>query len=276
MKKNDLRIVLLIALFALGLISTVGCSGQGTAPTTETEEATAEEAMAVVEGTIDELAEQTSLDVRAAELAAREREIAREEQRIAAEKQEIARREEKLAKPRDVVVTIPAGSSIVVEFLDTLSSETNKPGDVFAARIYEDVYQDGVLVMPAGTGIEGVVTDAQDSKRIGGKAKLALEFKRAKLASGADVPLYASFADAAKGQGKKDAAIIGGATGGGAILGRVLGGDDKDKATLIGAVVGAAVGTAVAAETKGQAVLIEPGTVIDLVLTEDVTVTVKL
>jgi len=33
------------------------------------------------------------------------------------------------------------------------------------------------------------------------------------------VPLYAAFADAAKGQGKKDAAIIGGATGGGAILG---------------------------------------------------------
>jgi hypothetical protein len=161
--------------------------GQGPAPATETEEATAEETVEVVEGTIDELAEQTSLDVRAAELAAREREIAREEQRLAAEKQEIARREEELAKP----------------------------GDLFAARIYEDVYQDGVLVMSAGTGIEGHVTDAQDSKRIGGKAKLALEFKRAKLASGA-------------------------------------------------------------AETKGQAVLIEPGTVIDLMLMEDVPVTVKL
>ena len=67
--------------------------------------------------------------------------------------------------------------------------------------IYEDVYQDGVLVMPAGTGIEGQVTDAQDSKRIGGKAKLALEFKRAKLASGADVPLYAL----AGGQGRSGA-----------------------------------------------------------------------
>jgi hypothetical protein len=167
-----------------------------------------------VERTIHELAEQTSLDVRAAELVARERKIAREEQRIAAEKQAFARREKELANPRDVVVTIPAGSSIVVEFRDALSSETNKPGDLFAARIYEDVYQDGVLVMPAGTGIEGQVTDAQDSKRIGG---------RAKLPSGADVPVYASFAD----------------------------------------------------ETKGQAVLIEPGTVIDLVLIEDVPVTVR-
>ena len=45
---------------------------------------------------------------------------------------------------------------------------------------------------------------------------------------------------------------------------------------MIGAVVGAAVGTAVAAETKGEAVLIEPGTVIDLILIEDVPVTVKL
>ena len=276
MRKHDSKLVLLVALFVLGLGSTLGCSQQGTSPASQSEEAAVEQASENLEGTIDELAAETSLDVRAAELAAREREIAREEQRIAAEKQEMARREEELAKPRDVVVTIPAGSSIVVEFLDTLSSETNKPGDLFAARIYEDVYQDGILVMPAGTGIEGQVTDAQDSKRIGGKAKLALEFKRAKLASGANVPLYASFADAAKGQTKKDAAIIGGATGGGAILGRVIGGDDKDKATLIGAVVGAAVGTAVAAETKGQAVLIEPGTVIDLVLIEDVPVTVKL
>ena len=44
---------------------------------------------------------------------------------------------------------------------------------------------------------------------------------------------------------------------------------------MIGAVVGAAVGTAVAAETKGQKVEIEPGTVIDIILDRDVPVTVK-
>jgi hypothetical protein len=268
MREHDSKLVLLAALFVLGLVSTIACSGQGTATATQTDEAAVEEASGeqFPEGTstesgTDDAAAEASLEQRAAELAARE--------------QEVARREEELTKPRDVVVTVPSGTSIAVEFLVALSSETNHEGDLFAARVYEDVVQDGMVVVPAGTGIEGRVTEAQDSKRIGGRAKLVLEFQRAKLASGADVPLYASFADAAKSQTKKDAATIGGATAGGAILGRVVGGDDKDKATVIGAVVGAAVGTAVAAETKGQTVVIEAGTVIDLVLDRDVQVTVK-
>jgi hypothetical protein len=63
-------------------------------------------------------------------------------------------------------------------------------------------------------------------------------------------------------QNKRDAAIIGGAATGGALLGRIFGSDSDD--TVLGALVGGAIGTGIAARNKGQEVTLPAGTTIEI------------
>lgn len=133
---------------------------------------------------------------------------------------------------------------------------------------------DGIAVIPAGSVVVGSVTEAVPLKKIGGQAKLALEFNKLELTSGRSAPIDASFAEQGKSETGKDAATIGGAAAGGALLGRILSKNDKTKGTVLGAIVGAAAGTAVASKTKGQEVEIPAGTVITLKLDQAAQITV--
>jgi hypothetical protein len=170
-----------------------------------------------------------------------------------------------------VRLTVPTMTGFEVEVLDALSSETSQLGDRFRARIVRDILVADRVAVPVGSEVSGAVTEVQSSKKIGGQARLTLDFDRLQLPSGETSPLHATLTEAGKKQTKKDAATIGGATAGGALLGRVLG-HDKDKATIIGAVVGAAVGTTIAAKNPGDPVFIDPGTVVALSMEEPVTI----
>jgi hypothetical protein len=172
-------------------------------------------------------------------------------------------------EPEPVIVTLPAGTVLNVAFQDGVASNTSMVGDSFRARVISDVAHDGAVVVPAGSVVVGTVTEAVPlKKKIGGRAKLALEFTSLELTSGRTATIAASFAEAGKSETKKDAATIGGAAAGGALLGRLLKDKKKDKGTLIGAVVGAAAGTAIAAKTEGEEVEIPAGTEISLALTD--------
>jgi outer membrane lipoprotein SlyB len=173
-----------------------------------------------------------------------------------------------------VMKTVPAGTAIEVAFLDGLSSKASRTGDSFRARVAKDVMLDGIAVIPAGSVVVGSVTEAVPLKKIGGQAKLALEFNKLELTSGRSAPIDASFAEQGKSETGKDAATIGGAAAGGALLGRILSKNDKTKGTVLGAIVGAAAGTAVASKTKGQEVEIPAGTVITLKLDQAAQITV--
>jgi len=173
-----------------------------------------------------------------------------------------------------VMATVAQGTELAVMFLDGVSSAASVVGDTFRVRVTEDVIQDSIPVIPAGSVITGTVLEAVSLKKIGGKAKLALEFNRLELTSGRTVLIDASFASEGKSETKKDAATIGGAAAGGALLGRLVGNDDKKKSALIGAIVGAAAGTAVAAKTEGEEVELPTGTEIVLVLNGPATIMV--
>lgn len=180
------------------------------------------------------------------------------------------------AAPDPVVVTVPTGTVVEVAFLDSVSSKESQPGDSFRARVIQDVMQDGLAVIPAGSVVVGTVVEAVPlKKRIGGKARLVLEFSKLELTSGRSTAISAAFAELGKSETKRDAATIGGAAAGGALLGRILKKKDRDKGALIGAVIGAAAGTAIAARTEGEEVLIDSGTQISLQLNEPAHVTVR-
>lgn len=176
--------------------------------------------------------------------------------------------------PEPVMKTVAAGTPIELELIDGASSKTSQVGDVVAARVAKDVVVDGLVVLPAGTRVEGTVVEAVPLKKIGGQAKLGLEFKRAQPAAGEATAIDAAYAVEGEKQSGKDAAKIGGGAAAGALLGRVIS-KDKDKGTAIGAVVGAAAGTAAAAKTgQDNDVSFAAGSMIVVTLKAPVTVTV--
>ena len=176
-----------------------------------------------------------------------------------------------------VMRSVPAGQEVQVVLLDDLSSAISKPGDSFRASVSQSVVADGGVAIPSGSVIRGTVVEAVPlNKKIGGRAKLVLDFDRLELPSGETVPVSASFQEVGKSETGKDAATIAGATAGGAILGRILKDDDRQKGTLIGAVVGAATGTAIAAKTQGQEVQMVSGTPVTLKLAGSVNVPSRL
>jgi hypothetical protein len=179
------------------------------------------------------------------------------------------------APPEPVIKTVPVGTTVPITFLDGVSSAASQVGDSFRSRVSRDVMFDGMAVIPAGSVITGTVTEAVSLKKIGGKAKLSLDFTRVDLPSGGTALVHASMTHLGKSETAKDAATIGGAAAGGAILGRVLSKNDRDKGTVLGALAGAAAGTVIAAKTAGQEIEIPAGTESTLTLDRSADITVQ-
>jgi hypothetical protein len=173
-------------------------------------------------------------------------------------------------QPRTEMVRLPAGTTIDVEFVDSVSSGANLAGDSFRARVASDVAQGGRVVIPAGSDVRGMVEHVESirNKKVGGRAKMELFFDRVSLATG-DVAIMAYLSHLGKSETGKDAATIGGATAAGAIIGHQV---DDDSGKIIGAIVGAAAGTAVATQTKGKEIELPAGTTVTLELASPVDV----
>ncbi len=174
-------------------------------------------------------------------------------------------------------LTIPAGTTLSVQFLDTISSATSVVGDRFNVLLVNPVMIGDRTAVAEGAVVEGNVLEVVSVKKIGGSARMDLDFTALRLNSGTVLPISAVFSGVGPASKKKDAATIGGSAAGGAILGRIIGHKKGDESggTAIGAVVGGAVGTAIAANNKDTPVVIEQGTVVDLVLDAPVTVSVR-
>ncbi|MFP5284472.1 MAG: glycine zipper domain-containing protein, partial [Thermoanaerobaculia bacterium] len=228
----------------------------------------------------DEEAEREAAELEE-ERAAREREArereARETREAEERREEQARRErereeeEESRRPAPLVVNVPAGTVMEVELLEGLSSQTSEAGDIIRARVASDVATDGAVGIPAGSEILGVVTEAVPLGKVGGRAKLGLKFTDLVLPNGRTVPIDATLMQQGNSETRRDAATIGGAAAGGAILGRVLGKKDRSRGAVIGAIIGAAAG-AVIASRNGEEVVIPEGTRLDLKLDDEVEV----
>jgi len=157
-------------------------------------------------------------------------------------------------KPQVHMVGIPAGTELTLALDTTLSSETSQTGDTFSATVVEPIVVDDREVIPAGSTIEGRVTNAAPAKRGAGQATLALSFGALRLASGYHTNIAGSFQEVSASKKGRNAAVIGGSAAGGALLGRILGKDTRS--TVIGAIIGGGIGTAVlVGKEREQAVL---------------------
>jgi hypothetical protein len=156
-------------------------------------------------------------------------------------------------------VTVPQGTAIPLELETPLSSETTQLEAPVRARVRQAVIVDGVVAIPTGAILSGVVTQVERAGRVQGRAQLAFVFNRLEADTVREDVNTAPVAYVAESTKGEDAAKIGVGAVGGAIVGGILGGGSG---AAKGAVIGGAAGTGVVLATRGEDVTLAKGTIL--------------
>ena len=163
-------------------------------------------------------------------------------------------------------VAIPRDTVLVVELLNSLSTDTTQAGDKFQAR----VLQPGNL---SSAVVDGHVSSVRRPGKVKGVAQLQLSFDQIRFDNRATtlraqlvevVPMGRQDETEVDREGgvrgqdssKDDVAKVGAATGIGAIIGAIAGGG---KGAAIGAVIGGGVGSAGVMSQRGKDIRLEQG-----------------
>lgn len=149
--------------------------------------------------------------------------------------------------------SLPTGTAVKMKLDNTLTTFSSKAGDPFSARVTDPVVIDGKTVIPVGATIEGRVTKTSEPRRIAGKPTIAVFPENLVLPNGDRFTLNATLIDTNAGHGTDvntegqfkgaghdgtDLTQIGMGTGGGMIIGGLIGGF---KGVVIGGAIGATV-----------------------------------
>jgi hypothetical protein len=166
-------------------------------------------------------------------------------------------------------VTIPSGTTLRLSLASAVGSDTSSVEQAVRATLRSAVTVNGREALPAGSEVTGVVTEADGSGRVKGRARVAMRFNAVK-AHGESYDITTSgYAQQAEATKKKDAEKIAIGAGAGAALGAILGGGGG---AAKGAAIGGAGGTGVVLATKGKDIHLGPGAAITTRLTAPLTV----
>ena len=169
------------------------------------------------------------------------------------------------------------GTTIRVRLMASLSTSGSQPGESFHTQVASDVVQNGQVLIPAGSQIDGKVLSVSTG-RAGGHGSMRLRPETVTLPDGSHFRLYAQLTDAPGSTDrigneglvtpgsrlKKDGIEYGGAVGAGAVTGAILGGPGG---ALAGTIIGASVISVHLLVSHPQATL-ENGTVLLFTLSE--------
>jgi len=161
---------------------------------------------------------------------------------------------------------IPTGQELDVRLGTTLSSKTAKVEQRFEATTVADVTQNGMVLLPAGSIVRGVVSGVDPAGRLDRAGSLTLSFDEITV-RGRSYQMRAMATNVFESGGiREEKGTAGIGAGAGAILGGVLGGL---KGAILGAVIGA--GGAIAA-TEGKDIELPAGSIIRIRLDSPVTI----
>lgn len=149
--------------------------------------------------------------------------------------------------PEPVTVTIPAGSTLAVRIDQRISTKENVAGDTFSGEVVDPILaSDSSVLVPRGARVAGVVDVSKQKGRFKGRSLLGLRLTSITL-HGKRYSLDTSDVDRSqKGKGKRSAALIGGGSGLGMLIGGLASGG---KGVAIGGLLGGGAGTAAAGLT---------------------------
>jgi hypothetical protein len=168
-------------------------------------------------------------------------------------------------------VTIPSGTTLAVELRTAVASNTSAVEDRVQGVLRRPIVVDGEEIVPAGAALSGIVTEAVQSARVKGRARLALRFTSLTIDDTPTTIGTAAIAREAEGTKKEDAGKIGLGAGAGAAIGAITGGK---KGAVVGTIVGGGAGTGVVLATRGDEVALASGTALTTTLTRPVVVQV--
>jgi len=174
---------------------------------------------------------------------------------------------------------IPQGAHVMPRMENSITTRTAKDGDYVYLRTGSPISVAGSIILPVGSYVQGVVTNAKRSGRVKGRAELAIRLETITLPSGSVYKFSPKLASVDSGSGDQkavgrensvqegsthgqDAARIAILAGSGASIGAIV--DQGARGAGIGAGAGAAVGLATVLLTRGREVELRQGTALDV------------
>jgi len=150
-------------------------------------------------------------------------------------------------------VTIPQGTLLQLRTAESLNSKRARDGEPVQFTVIRDVAVGGVLALPKGATVHGVVTEDKKAGALGGSPVLALKLTSLDL-GGQSYPLDT---DQFKVKGPNKAGQTFGNAVGGGIIGTIIGcAVGRGFGCAVGAGAGVAAGTAASAASPGPGVWI--------------------
>jgi hypothetical protein len=158
------------------------------------------------------------------------------------------------------MVTVPAGTNLLVRMLDTIDSSKAQPGTRFTAVLETNLSVDGWRIAPAGNTVYGRLAEAKQAGRAAGSSNLQLELTDI-VVDGTAYPIITSdFEVKGSSSGKRSAKRLLGGAGLGAIIGGIAGNAG------MGAAIGAAAGAVGSVAQKGESIQVPSETLISFTL----------
>lgn len=178
------------------------------------------------------------------------------------------------------IVTLPAGTKIPLTLRHAITTKTAREGDA----VYAETAFPVVVVIPAGSYVQGVIAQLRRAGRVKGRAELVVHFKTLIFPSGYTLQLSGAIdsvpgaengrvkdkegtieGDSSKG---KDAEKIATGAGYGGAIGTAVGAAKDRPLTGLagGGAAGAAAGLAAVLLTRGPDIRFEPGSMMETAL----------
>jgi len=182
-------------------------------------------------------------------------------------------------------LTIPSGTKVPLALKQSISTKNAREGDaVYAVTTFPVVISERIII-PAGTYVQGRISNVKRGGRIKGRAEVLMHFSTLIYPSGYTVVLPGAVENVpgAEKTSMKDeegtirqdsqtgekARTVATAAGTGAVIGGL---NNGVKGGLIGAGIGGGVGTAIGMLTRGNDVKMDAGTTLEMVIQRDVPV----
>jgi hypothetical protein len=168
------------------------------------------------------------------------------------------------------MVTVPAGTRMMVKMIDAVDSETSNPSDRFRGSLEANLMAGNVLVAPKGTMVYGRLLSAESAGRTAG-GQLELDITDIMI----NGQMHSLMTTSTEMQGENSQSTAGQAARGagtGAAVGAVVGGGSL---AGFGARAGAIAGGVSGSSTRGEKVKVPAGSLVEFSLAHPVSLPVQ-